>query len=320
MPQARGSQTSTILVEESTYGADPGAPDAQQLYVVRNTLASNQNLLQSNTLSTSRERQSPIAGNIAVSGDIEFELGAESMGTILKHVLGSNTTSGSDPYTHTMTLGDLPVGFIIEKDYGANITNRYEKFNGCRVASAAFNFPNEGVPTATLSIIGATSVMGTSSIDATVTDNGHTSFSAFDASIEEGGSSIAYVESVEFTVDNELDDSAYVVGGSGVRRALPEGFSTVSGTITALFESDALLTKAIAGTETSLKIALTRGTGDGSAGNEYMEFFIQQLQLERTSAPIEGPGGLKLTMPFQAYISGSTSALQTIVKNAVATI
>jgi len=102
--------------------------------------------------------------------------------------------------------------------------------------------------------------------------------------------------------------------------ALPEGFSTVSGTITALFESDALLTKAINGTESSLKIALSRGTGLGSAGNEYMELFVQQLQFERTSAPIEGPNGLLLTMPFQAYISGSTSALQAVVKNTVSSI
>lgn len=320
MPQARGSQTQALLVEESTYGTDPGSPVAQLLHITRNTLSSSQNKIQSNVLSSSRERRSPINGNINVSGEIDFELGAESMGTILKHALGSNTTTGVDPYTHTMKLGDLPVGFIIEKDYGSNITNRYEKFNGCRVSQASFNFPSEGVPMATLSVIGQKATLGSSSIDATPDDNGHTSFSAFDASIEEGGSSIAYVQSATIELNNELDESSFVIGGAGLRRALPEGFATVSGTITALFESEALLNKAINNTESSLKIALTRGTGLGSAGNEYMEFFVQQLLYGRNSPPVDGPNGLLVNLPFEGYISGSTSALQVIVKNAVSAI
>lgn len=321
MSQARGAQTSTIMWDEADYGVTPGTPDAVLLYLVRNTLQSNQNLTRSNVLSSGRERQKPGLGNINAGGDFELELGAESIGKVLKHAMGQVATSGAGPYTHTLTLGDLPVGFGTEKDFGAAITgNRYEPFLGCRVGSLALDFPAEGYPSARASIVGIDSALAATPTDATPTDTGHTSFTAFEATIEEGGSAIAYVESASISIDNELDGSVYCIGGAGKRRSLPEGFATVTGSITALFESDALLTKAGNGTESNLKLTLSRGDGLGSTGNESIEFFVQQLRYGRTSPPIEGPQGLKVTLPFEAYISGANSALQVTLKNAVASL
>jgi len=321
MPQARGTQTSTVLVEESTYNTVPGTPAGQLLYITGNTIQAQQNRLDSNTLSSSRERTAPSAGNINVAGDLSFELGAESLGTVMKHIMGTNVTTGADPYVHTMELGDLPAGFIIEKDFGSNISgNRYQYYTGCRVASASFDFPVEGFATGTVSVIGSGEVADSSPLDASVDDNGHTSFSAFDASIQEGGGAIAVVKSATINVDNGLDDSVYVIGGAGTRAALPEGFGTVTGSITALFDSVTLLNKAINGTESSLQITLSRGDGLGSSGNESIDFTVNQLLYERTSPPITGPQGIEITLPFKAYLSSSTSALGVVIKNAVATV
>ena len=323
MPQARGTQTVTALVEEVTYKTTPGAPSGQKLYLTANSVSAQQNRLDSNTLTNSRERDQPIEGNINVTGSLDFELGAEWIGTLMKHLFGTNVTTGADPYVHTMELGDLPVGFIIEKDFGANISGsgRYQFSNGCRAGSCTFDFPQEGFPTGSLAVLGAKETLDSVPLDAALDDNGNTPFSAFSATIEEGGSSIATVTQASIQLDNGLDERLFVVGGAGERRALPEGFATVSGSLTALFEDATLLNKAIAGTESSLKITLSRGDGLGSAGNESMEFFVQQLLYERVSPPITGPEGILITMPFKSYLgSGGLSALQLTLKNAVATI
>lgn len=321
MPQARGTQTQTVLVEETTYKTTPGTPAAQVLYITANNIAAQQNLLNSNTISGDRERVEPVLGNINISGTMDFELGAEWSGTLFKHIVGSNVTTGSDPYVHTMTLGDLPVGFIVEKDYGANISgNRYNFFNGCRAGALTLEFPTEGFCTGSLNVTGASETQDTTPLDASPTDNGHTAFSSFDASIEEGGASIATVQQATITLDNGLDESAYVIGSGGERVELAEGFATVTGSLTAIFDSDTLIQKAINGTQSSLKVLLSRGDGLGSAGNESMDFFIQQLKYERNSVAIPGPAGLVQQLNFSGYKSGATSAMEVIIRNAVATI
>ena len=62
---------------------------------------------------------------------------------------------------------------------------------------------------------------------------------------------------------------------------------------------------------------MSRGDGLGSAGNESIEFYCATLEYERKSPPIEGPKGVLQTLSFKAY---GTTALQVILKNAVATI
>jgi len=323
MAQARGTQTTTVLVEEVTYKTTPGTPAAQVLYLTANSIQAQQNRLDSNTIGTDRERTQPVAGNINVAGPLDFEIGAEWIGTLLKHVHGTNNTTGSDPYVHTLELGDLPVGFMIEKDFGSNISGsgRYQYNNGCKVASATFTFPQEGFPTGQIQVIGASETADSTPLDASPDDNGNTPFSTFQATIEEGGASIAVVTQASISVDNGLDPNSYVIGSAGERVELPEGFATVTGSLTALFDSATLLNKAINSTESSLKITLSRGDGLGSAGNESIEFFVQQMLYERTSPAITGPAGIEITLPFKAYKSGAgVTALQTILKNAVATI
>lgn len=322
MPQARGSQSAVAIFDESTYATDPGAPDGTKLYIVDSGLRAAQSLLNPNTLTSTRARSRPKRGNINASGALNTEISAENIGKILKHAMGANTTTGAGPYTHTLTIGSLPVGMVLEHDYGSNISGsgRYEKFNGGRVRNASFNFPQEGYCTASFDILGAKRTLGSAPLDATVTDNGHTPFSAFEATIQEGGASIAMVTQLQFSIDNDLDDSVYCIGGAGQRRALPEGFATINGTLTALFEDATLITKGINDTASSIKLTLSRGTGLGSSGNESIEFFLQNLVYEQTSPGIPGPRGLLITLPFVGFITGGVSPLQVIVKNAVATI
>lgn len=317
--QARGIQTTVALYDESTY-TTPGAA-GKKIYVVSSGVKAAQALKESNTLSSLRVRRRPALGNIDVAGPLQVEANGENIGFLLKHALGQVATTGSGPYSHVITVGSLPVGFTLEHDYGSAISGvgRYEQFNGCRVGGWTLSCPQEGFPTMSFDIKGAKSTLAASPLDASLDDTGFTPFSMFEATLLEGGSALGVATQLEIKGDNGLDDSKFAIGGAGVRRRLPEQFCTISGSVTVMFEDMTLLNKAINNTASSLKITLTKGDGLGSAGNESLEFFVQNLVYERNSPTIEGPGGLMIQLGFKDFLVG-TDTFKTTLKNAVAAL
>lgn len=322
MAQVRGSDSTIALYEETTYNQAPGTPAGYLMYLTSFGLQKTQNRIQSNILSGERSRAEGVLGNVDVTGDVVTEIHSETMSRLIKHALGTVATTGTGPYTHTATIANLPVGLTMEIDYGSTLSGagRFVQYHGCRIGQVTFNFPVEGPATSTFSMTGASITQASAALDTSLTDDGATPFSAFDATIDEGGSAIATVQSVDVTLNNELDTSGYTIGGSGTRRQLPEGFATISGNITALFEDLTLLNKALNQTETSLKVIMQRGVGDGSAGNEYFELLVEQLKYAPTTPPVDGPGGLLVKLPFTAYRSGTQKGLQIITKNQIATL
>lgn len=322
MPQARGSQMTVALFEESVYGVDPGAPVGKKIYVKAFTGGATQALLTPETLTGARVRSAPARGNNDVAFALPVELSAESHGTLFKHALGAVTTTGANPYEHVIIPGALPVGLVVERDFGSNISDsgRYEKFNGVRIGSLDIEIPQSGYISGVFNFVGAKATPGATPLDATLDDFGHTPFSSFSASLaQEGGVSTTLIKSAKIKIDNDLDADGYTINPAapGTRSQLPEGFSTVSGEIVAVFDSVTLLNKAINSTASSLLFAFSRGNGLGSTGNEYMEFFVGNLIFERKSPEVPGPKGIVVTLAFQGY--GATQ-LRVILKNAQATI
>lgn len=322
MPQATGRAANFNIYDNDAdnYGQDPGTPSADKLYLKSCGLSVSQAKQKTETLNGNRYHGKPDNANVDAVGPLVAEIGAENIGKLLKHSFGTVNTTGANPYVHTITIGDLPDDFLIEKDFGSAISGAgtVEKFVGCRVASMEIDMPNEGYAMATFNVQAANSSNETAALDGTPTDNGHTAFSVFAlGTIEEGGSAIATVKSCKFTLNNDLDTDGYVLGAAGVRTQLPDGEALVSIEFTALFDSAALLTKAENSTATSFKIILTRGDGLGSAGNESIEFECAAMVYDRTSAPVEGPKGLLINMKATGY---DANALKCILKNAVATL
>jgi hypothetical protein len=165
--------------------------------------------------------------------------------------------------------------------------------------------------------------LGGKPLDSSITDPGHSPWDGFSiTTVQEGGSDIAYVQSIDLDIENDLDLSNYVIGGGGIRRTVQEGKVKVSGTVTMLFESMATYTKAMRSTESSLKIIYAHGTGAGTAGNEYLELFIPEIYFAKETPVIEGPQGILYKGPFEAFYDddAGASAITITLKNAEATI
>lgn len=170
----------------------------------------------------------------------------------------------------------------------------------------------------------ADGTLGAQPLDASVTDPGHTPFDGFSiATVKEGGSIIALVSSIDsLTIENGLDGGNYVIGGGGRRRSLPEGSVRVSGTLNALFESMDLYNKAVRYQESSIELTYKLGTGSGTAGNEQMKITIPELLYTPNTPEVQGPQGIMVSLPFEAYYDNdaAASAMWIELKNAEPTI
>lgn len=317
--QVRGFKTAVSLYEEATYNTAPGSPAGFKLYYKTFEVMPTRKLIQSQTIRGDRTQAAPDSDNTDVAGNIAVEIGTENIGLMLKHLLGAVADTGTGPYVHTFTQDDLPVGLMIEKDNSADISGsgRVERFNGCRIASATFDIPQNGYPMITFAMKGAGYSLQTTLADPTPTDTGQSSLSAFNSALQEGGSDIASITKGSVTLNNDLDEqSGYTVGGAGIRTALDEGFLIVTGSITAQFRDTSLLTKALNSTDTNFLFTLSRGTGDGSAGNEFFSLKIEHMKYELSGIPVKGPKGITQDLNFLGFASGG-NFVTAILKNQV---
>ena len=320
-PQASGSNAQIIYDEETTFKSDPGTPDCKILPFVSSDLSLKRSLFSSEAITGSRNPKKPGRGRYDIGGSIPLEINPY-IATILKHIMGANVTTGASPYVHTMKVGALPVSLVFDIGFTDLATPKYFKYNGCRINKFSINITDEGIIKGSIDVIGAKETVGAAALDATPTDLGHNPFDAFEVTPLEGGGAIVVLQEFSLNIENNLDDSVYVIGGAGERRALPEGKVKVSGNIKALFEDDSLYTKATGHTESSLKMTLSRGDGAGSAGNESLEVWMPELVYAPKAPSISGPSGIFMDLDFEGYYDDGApaSALQMILKNTQATI
>jgi len=315
--QAKGSKTAIIYDGETTFGTTRVAVDAHKLPFVSESLRQSRNLIDSQSIRSLRDTRAPARGNSEVAGDITVELDPY-MGKLLFHALGTVSTTGSNPYSHTFTVYDLPPGITIEKQFTDLTIPEYFVYNGCKVNSMRVSVKTEGFIETSFSLMGAGETTSITSIDASPTDYSASAvgsaFNAFSAVIKEGGVQLGTVTEIEFTLENNLDGSVYVINGTGKRYSMPEGLAKVSGTLRALFDTMDQYNKAVNNTETSIEITISNGTGDGSAYNEKIIFQIDEVLLSPQSPAIGGPGGVLVELPFTAYYQdGASGSVFTVV-------
>jgi hypothetical protein len=256
----------------------------------------------------------PFLGNINVAGDVVVPVEKLAFGYWLRMLLGDPTSvsiAGSR-YRHTFKVGESLDSWVLEQQY--RDIAKYQKFNGCKANSLRMTVGGDGELVATIGIIGGKETAGDSSIDAHPILLSMNRFHQFSADIYEGGALVATIQSLDFTITNNLDESVYVIGGDGFRNELPEGIMKVSGNIKAMFQDWVLYNKAVAGTESSIIVQFVNGS-------DSLVFTFPELMYGRNAPGIEGPGGVWITMPFEAYYEDGAdqSALKVELVNTLST-
>ena len=109
MAQPSGLSAQVALTKESTYGTPvtPATflPFVDEAIDIDRARIESDAILAGRTVLTSAQWST---GNKTVGGDIGFELTDHAFGKVMEQCFGSNATTGSGPYTHTLRPGTLP--------------------------------------------------------------------------------------------------------------------------------------------------------------------------------------------------------------------
>ena len=334
---AAGSTSALILYKETSYGT--ASPDDQRAGVrqvfVSESIKLSQQTLDSATINSSRERSRPAFGNVTVAGSIATELAPQTCISLL--ALAVDPSPGAATLnTWTFQTGKETPSFTAEIDFGTAMVagtagddpvNRFHRFKGCRISNLNITIPSSGFVTANYDVVGKDGEIGDTGYDpAPYSYSNFTPFTAYDCDLFYGTSGstnpttlIKIAESASISLTNTLDESIYSIASGGLRADLPVGFQTVTGQISLLLdntEAPAFLEKINTKTAISLRFRLKRGTANGTEGNEQITLLMPRVLLERTSPEIQGPGGVKFSAAFKAFVdTPDTQSALTITVN-----
>lgn len=306
MAQQKGVNAEILLGFETTFKTV--ATDGFVLPINSFGVKGSQPLNTPMTLTGTRNPVQPFSGNRDVSGSIVIPADSVAMWYWLKAMFGDPATSGTGPYVHEFKVGDTMPSISLEAAFEDLAVNKYMRYTGNKIGRWSMDVGGDGELVSNVDVVGSVDSIESSAFDAAPTDVTLARVENFEAALTEGGSSLSNATSVSFAIDFGLDTGQYVVGDSGTRGSLPEGIVGVSGNVKTLFEDDSLLTKAINGTESSLKITVT------ASASSILEIEMQELQYERNSPDVPGPQGLLVDLNFQGYYADGSEASAVVAR------
>ena len=311
---ARGYKTTCMLDYESSFGVAPTtkAPVILPINSFGLTVSRNKNSAQ--TLRGRRDPDMPFDGNVETAGDLVVPVGVRAFGYWLKLLFGAPTTtsdtSGEDPvYTHVFKPGDEAPSAVIQCAYGTSPAT-YGHYSGCKISSLQLAAGGDEELTATLSMAGKMATFDTTSYDAGLTDAAAPvvlkRLSNFQASLKRDNETFAVCTGFDINIDNGLDTDTRTLGTAGELYDIPEGIMSVTGNVTCLFTSLAMLNEAKNSTEMALELKFTIDEANSLA------ILLPEVQIQYQGPTVEGPTGIRTQYPFVAYCNDSSE--DTVVK------
>lgn len=329
-----GALTRITGFTETAYNTTPSPAEGRILPVQNFQLRANEARDTDPTLSGYRGQSRSVAGRREVSGAVLATVAPESIGWWLTHLIGRPDTSslGGGVYQHVFTVNrdganSLPAGALFEVDYGPGISTpgRYVRYSGVKLNQGTLALPNSGFPTLNMDWLGANfDATALAPLDANPDDTGHAGFSAKQiiATVlgPDGYPLLVCFDSLNATFGNDLDADQWCVGNGGVRHALPPGFVIAGGNAVAHFDDPALMNQMLTDTDVEIDIVLEKGAGDGTPGNERLEWNIPAAVFEANTPPIDGPRGLRLQANFTAHRTTGEIGVSATLINSIASV
>lgn len=291
MVQSQGSRHSISYVPEVTFGVTPGTPSMVELRNTGTTLAVQKDSFTSEEIRNDRQIVDMRHGVRRATGDVNFELSYGAFDDWLEAALFSTWA------TNVLKVGVTPKSFTVERAF-ADISE-FQPFTGVMVNSMSLNIVPNAMVTGSFGLIGAGLMTPASTaLDAAVTAAAsNPPFDGFTGTITEGGGA-ASVTSLSLELNNNLAP-VYIIGSDTAPQILA-GRSILTGTLTSFFESEAMLNKFLAETESSLSLTL-----EGASGGDLT---ILLPRIKYTAATVDvsnADDGILVQMPFQALRDAS---------------
>ena len=304
MSQAMGVYSSVRFVPEATLGVTPSDGTVRSLPFNSCTLAASQNRTAPATMTGRRDPVEPIMGNINVSGGLTVPLDANAFGWLLAMAFGNPTTTtvSTGKYQHVFKPGRTQPSVSIEKAFS---NGDYFVNSGVKISSMGFSFGGDGELTVDVQMLGCNETIDDEPISDDVEDITLDRFNNFQAGLKVDNADVAVATELTLDINFGLDEEGYAIGGNGFRSRINEGLLELSGNMTAFYDDDTYIQKAMNSTITALQVKLTKGEAS-------LQIDLPEVQFPRRSPTIEGSAGIMQNLEYGAFYK--ESALDTSIQ------
>ena len=294
---ADGALHALYLIPEVSYGVTPATPAWNKQRITGTTLGLSKNTLQSEEIRDDRQIGDTRHGTRSVGGEIQGELSYGTWDALLEALFGGTWVTD----TPSVGTDQLKAG-VVRRSFSAlrHFTDMpggqkpYFLYTGIEVNSLSLAVAADANVTSTFGVVGKDQTISDTE-PAGSTYNPVTTtkvIDSFTGEIKEGGATIGIITEVTLSAENGIEPR-YVVGSKTTIRPSISRF-TVTGQVTAYFESTALLEKFIDETDSDLEFNLTDVAGNNS------RFVLPRIVYTGGQPDVQGDGPITLAMPFTA--------------------
>lgn len=282
---SQGSRSGLAYIAETVYGTTPTTPVLKYLPFKTHSLDLSKAMIEGADIRPDRLPRHHRHGTKSAAGSIEADLRKGDFDAFLESALMGSFS------TNVLKVGTTQKFFTIE-DSALDIS-QYRTYKGMAVNSMTVTIAPDQNVAISFDMLGRDMAQASTSVSASVPDDDSDNepFDTFSGVITEGGSTIAYVTSVEFTIANSLQNVPVV--GSALSYEADYGQAIVTGTVTARYVDATLINKFINETPSSLSVQVNDRTGL----NPYT-FAFPNIKYNGASVPVANPQGRILTLPF----------------------
>lgn len=249
-------------------------------------------------------------GGRSVSGGIELDATAASQGILWEAALGNVSTSGTGPFTHTFTPGDLDGKSLSiqvgRPDLGGTV--RPFSFTGCKVASLELSVETGSLASLSVEIIGrdvsTSETLGTPSFSATPQIlTGHKT------TVSIAGSSVN-ARSFTLSIENPLSDDRFRTADEFLLEPHLVGLREITAEVEVEFADLTQFQRFVNADVVQVQAVLTPHSGSGSLT------ITLNGRVDEGNVAVGGPEILTQTLSIKAMGTSDSSALTVVLVNA----
>lgn len=301
------SQSTLNFIAETVAGVTPATPAFKSVRITGETLVANFESQISNELSTNADVLDVRKTGLSTSGDINFELHADP--NLEDLVAGALRGAWA---ADVLKAASLKPSFTLERKLAGDVEDSYFRFQGSYFNGMSLNITPEEIITGSLRVTGIGQETGTAIIaGATYASPALTpDVAPMMVGVDVSAVTVSGVTGVDFSsitieVDNNNRIQRKLASVGGKARGVGYGRRSITGTLTAYFETLDLYNAFVADEAPSLTATISDGT------NSYT---VVLPRIKFTGGEVPTPGidqDIMLTMNYQAVYNAATStALQ----------
>lgn len=245
-------------------------------------------------------------GGKTIQGPLNLELPNVDIAMLLKHVFGAVATTGTGPYTHTYTPGDLTGKSFTTQVGRPDNAGTVQPFTyaGCKVASAELACSAGELASFTVDLSAMSETTATALASASYTA-GYAPFSFIDGALTIAGSAVGTVQSATLSISNNLAVDRHRLNSATVKEQLQNGLAEFTGTIVTDFESLTAYNRFVNGTEAAMVLSFTNGADSLT--------ITMNVRFDGETPEVGGVEMLNQSLPFKCLSSTSDAAAITAV-------